>query len=148
MLACGNGGSASMADHFVGELVGTFQDRKRRPFPAIALTNAATLTAIANDFGYLETFARQVDALGRPGDLLVVLSTSGRSPNVVRAADVALQRAMYVLVLTGMAPDPLLAQESDRLMCVRCEGTTGTIQQIHLEILHKMCAELDELEAG
>jgi phosphoheptose isomerase len=148
ILVCGNGGSAAMADHFAGEMVGTYGDRKRRALPCIALTSAASLTAIGNDFGYAETFARQVEAHGRSGDLLIAMSTSGRSENVIRAVAVAMDRGMYVLVLTGMEPDPSLAVQSDRLFCYRCEGSTGTIQQLHLEILHKMCAELDELEAS
>ena len=147
VLVCGNGGSAAQADHFAGEMLGTYLDRNRRPFPAVSLTNASALTAIGNDFGYVETFARQVEALGKPGDLLIVLSTSGRSPNVLRAAEVALRRGLFVLALTGEAPDASLAQQSDRMLCIRCEGDTGQVQQLHLEILHKMCLELDDLEA-
>lgn len=148
VLVCGNGGSAAIADHFAAELVGTFSDRARRPLSAMALTNVAIITAIGNDFGYEHTFARQVEALGNAGDLLVAMSTSGRSPNVLRAVAVALERGLYVLALTGETPDPSLAAESDRLLCIRCVGNTGLIQQLHLEILHKMCAELDELEAS
>ena len=147
VLVCGNGGSAAIADHFAAELVGTFSDRARRPLPAMALTNSAIITAIGNDFGYSETFARQVEAHGKAGDLLIAMSTSGRSENVIRAVVAALRLGLNVFVLTGMTPDPILAAGSDQLLCIRCEGATGTIQQIHLELLHKMCAELDELEA-
>ncbi|SPU49037.1 phosphoheptose isomerase [Bordetella trematum] len=101
ILACGNGGSASDAQHFVAELVGRFE-RDRLPLAGIALnTDTSILTAVANDYGFDEIYERQVNALGQPGDVLVAISTSGNSPNVVRAMEAARDREMHVIALTG-----------------------------------------------
>lgn len=141
LLACGNGGSAAEALHLTGELVGRFQD-DRRPFSAIALgADTAALTAIGNDYGGHETFARQVCAHGRPGDVLVALSTSGTSRNVVAAAKAAHEVGLTVWALTGPAPNTLAAICDDAIT-VRARST-ATVQEVHLAVIHAVCAALD-----
>src|SRR3989304_9000612 len=101
ILACGNGGSSTDAIHFCGEFAGRYE-KDRKPLPAIALTaNQSDLTAIANDYGYDEVFARQVDALGNKGDILIAITTSGNSPNVLKAIEKAKQKGIEVIALTG-----------------------------------------------
>jgi phosphoheptose isomerase len=141
VLACGNGGSAADAQHLVAELVGRFE-RPRRPLPAIALTaETSTLTALVNDFGVEEMFARQVRALGRPGDLLVALSTSGTSANVIAAATAAREIGMGSLALTGRAGGPL-ADACD--LALRVPATsTARVQEAHGAILHALCSVVD-----
>ncbi|MFL6121181.1 SIS domain-containing protein, partial [Actinophytocola sp.] len=113
LLAAGNGGSAAEAQHLTAELVGRF-DRERPPFSAIALhADTSSLTAIGNDYGYAEVFARQVVAHARPKDVLVLLSTSGTSENLLRAADVGRQCGMTVLAMTGPRPNPLAERADD-----------------------------------
>lgn len=142
LLACGNGGSAAEALHLTGELVGRFQD-DRRPFSAIALSaDTAALTAIGNDYGGHETFARQVCAHGRPGDVLVALSTSGTSRNVVTAAKAAHEIGMTVWALTGPAPNTLAAICDDAITVQA--GSAATVQEVHLAVIHAVCAALDE----
>jgi D-sedoheptulose 7-phosphate isomerase len=142
LLACGNGGSAAEALHLTGELVGRFQ-HDRRPFSAIALSaDAAALTAIGNDYGGHETFARQVCAHGRPGDVLVAMSTSGTSRNVVTAAKAAHEVGMTVWALTGPAPNTLAAICDDAITVEA--RSTATVQEVHLAVLHAVCAALDE----
>jgi D-sedoheptulose 7-phosphate isomerase len=141
VLTCGNGGSAAEAQHLTGELVGRF--RSDRPaLPAIALcADSATTTAILNDYGSEEMFARQVRGYGRPGDVLVALSTSGSSPNVVAAAKAGLELGLTVWALTGPAPNPLAAM-ADAAIAVDA-ATTATVQEIHLSIVHALCLALD-----
>jgi D-sedoheptulose 7-phosphate isomerase len=141
VLACGNGGSAAEAQHLTGELVGRF--RFDRPaLPAIALcADSATTTAIANDYGSEEMFARQVRGYGRPGDVLVALSTSGTSPNVVAAAKAGMENGLTVWALTGPAPNPL-ASMADSAIAVEA-ATTATVQELHLSIVHALCLALD-----
>ena len=142
LLACGNGGSAAEAQHLTGELVGRFR-RDRRPFAAIALhADTSAGTAIANDYGFDELYARQVVAHGRPGDVLVALSTSGSSSNVLAAAKAARDVGVTVWGLTGPAPNPLAAI-SDDAICVDAP-TTATVQEIHLSLVHALCLSLDE----
>ena len=141
LLAVGNGGSAAEAQHLTGEIVGRFlQDR--RPFSAVALcAESSSLTAILNDYGVEEVFARQVEAHGRPGDILVVLSTSGRSPNVLAAAKRAHDVGLTVWALTGPEPNPL-AGTADEVLAVPA-GSTAAVQEVHLVAVHALCAAMD-----
>ena len=143
VLAAGNGGSATHADHFVGELVGRFR-RERVPLRAISLTaGPCAVTAVANDYGYDQVFARQVAGLGRAGDVLVLFSTSGRSPNVLAAAGEAARRDVHVLALTGPAPNPLVDAAGDALAVSAPD--TAAVQDAHHVAVHALCAALDEL---
>ncbi|UGT60948.1 SIS domain-containing protein [Nocardia asteroides] len=141
LLACGNGGSAAEAQHLTAELVGRFEG-ERRPLSALALhAETSSITAIVNDYGIDEMFARQVRAHGRPGDVLVVLSTSGSSANVVAAAKAAKEVGMLTWALTGPAPNPLAALCDDAL-AVEAESTS-TVQEMHLLLVHSLCRALD-----
>jgi D-sedoheptulose 7-phosphate isomerase len=134
---CGNGGSAAEAQHFAAELVGRFR-RDRRGLPAVALTtDSSILTSVGNDFGFASVFARQVEALGRPGDLLVVLTTSGRSPNVLEAIRAARKKRMRVAGMTGAA-GAALARRCDVCLVVPSRDTPG-IQEMHLVVGHLCC---------
>ncbi|QAY71169.1 D-sedoheptulose-7-phosphate isomerase [Xylanimonas protaetiae] len=142
LLAVGNGGSAAQAQHLTAELVGRF-DGDRRPLAGVCLSaETSSLTAIVNDYGVDEMFARQVEAHGRPGDVLVALSTSGRSPNVLRAAERARECGVLVWGLVGPLPNPLAARCDDAL--VVAAPNTATVQAVHLVALHAVCAALDE----
>jgi D-sedoheptulose 7-phosphate isomerase len=142
LLAAGNGGSASQAQHLTAELVGRYRD-DRPAFSAIPLcTELAALTAIGNDYGIEELFARQVRAHGRPGDVLVALSTSGGSPNVLAAVDAAAECGLTTWALTGR-PGSALAQRADDSLCVDSPHT-ATVQEIHLIAIHLLCAAVDE----
>ncbi|MPY85440.1 MAG: SIS domain-containing protein [Actinophytocola sp.] len=142
LLACGNGGSAAEAQHLTGELVGKFV-HDRMPLAAIALhADTSTTTAIGNDYGQHEVFARQVRAHGRPGDVFVGLSTSGRSGNVIAAAKTAADCGMTTWALTGPAPNPLAAL-SDDAVAVPADHV-ATVQEMHLAIVHALCAALDQ----
>ena len=142
LLACGNGGSAAEAQHLTGELVGRFR-HDRRPLAAIALhADSSAATAILNDYGADELYARQVHAHGRPGDVLVALSTSGTSSNVLAAAKAAHDIGVTVWSLTGPAPSPLSAI-SDDAICVDAPSV-ATVQEIHLCLVHALCLALDE----
>jgi D-sedoheptulose 7-phosphate isomerase len=141
LLACGNGGSAAEAQHLTGELVGRFR-HDRRPYAAIALhTDTSAGTAIVNDYGPDELYARQVLAHGRPGDVLVAFSTSGTSSNVLAAAKAARDVGVTVWALTGPAPNPLAAI-SDDAICVEA-ATVATVQEIHLSLVHALCLSFD-----
>jgi D-sedoheptulose 7-phosphate isomerase len=125
-----------------GELLGRFRE-ERRPLPAIALcADSSTVTAIVNDYGAEELFARQVQAYGRRGDVLVALSTSGTSPNIIAAAKAGLDLGVTVWALTGPAPNPLAAL-SDSAIAVNAP-TVATVQEIHLCLVHALCIALDE----
>jgi type III pantothenate kinase len=142
LLAVGNGGSAAEAQHLTAELVGRFE-RDRRALSALCLHgDTSSLTAIANDFGIEEAYARQVCAHGRPGDVLVALSTSGRSPNVLAAARAAHDCGLTVWGLTGAAPNPL-AELCDEVVAIAAERTC-TVQELHLVAIHVLCAAVDE----
>jgi D-sedoheptulose 7-phosphate isomerase len=142
LLVAGNGGSAAEAQHLTAELVGRYL-ADRPPLSAIALhAETSSLTAIGNDFGLAEAFARQVAAHGRPGDTLLVLSASGRSENVLAAADRARSLGIRVWALTGPAPNPLAAVADDAI-CVAAPDT-ATIQEVHLVAIHTLCDALDE----
>ena len=142
LLAAGNGGSAAEAQHLTAELVGRFLT-ERRPFSAIALcAETSSLTTIVNDYGADEMFARQVEAHGRPGDVLVLLSTSGRSPNVVRAAARGRAGDLTVWGLTGPGPSPLAAL-CDETLAIEAPSTAA-VQALHLVAVHALCAAVDE----
>jgi len=143
LLACGNGGSAAEAQHLTAELVGRFKD-ERMPLSAISLhADTSALTAIANDYGVEEIFARGVRGHGRQGDVLVALSTSGTSPNVLAAVKAGHEMGMTCWALTGSAPNPLAAMCDDAI-CVEAD-TTATVQEIHLLCVHALCIALDEV---
>lgn len=140
---CGNGGSASQAQHLAGELVGRFR-RERPAYAALALTtDTAILTAIGNDYGYEEVFRRQVEGLLVPGDLLIALSTSGNAENILRAVDEAKRRRVTTVGLTGQGGGRL-AEVAD--LCLRVpHAQTSTVQEAHLAIGHLLC---DLIEKG
>lgn len=152
VFVAGNGGSAAEAQHFAAELVGRFK-RERQPYAVLSLTtDTSILTAIANDYGYQEVFARQVVGLGQPGDLLVTFSTSGESENLIRAAVAAQQCLMRVIAITGERPSRL---ERHAGVAVRIPSTdTAIAQELHMVVTHILCdlveAELSgcEGEAG
>ena len=141
LLAAGNGGSAAEAQHLTSELVGRYRD-DRPPFSAIALhAETSATTAIANDYGVEEIFARQVRAHGRPGDVLMLLSTSGRSANVLAAADAGAECGLITWALTGPAPNPLAERVHECLAVA--SPHTATVQEIHLIAVHLVCAAVD-----
>jgi D-sedoheptulose 7-phosphate isomerase len=143
LLAAGNGGSAAQAQHLVSELVGKL-DADRPPMSGIALcAETSALTAIANDYGYDEVFARQVRAHAREGDIVVLLSTSGRSRNVLAAADAARQLGLTVWGLTGALPNPLAARCTEALAVPSVD--TQVVQELHLVAVHLLCGYLDSL---
>jgi D-sedoheptulose 7-phosphate isomerase len=142
LLAAGNGGSAAEAQHLVAELVGKL-DGDRPPLSAIALTaETSGLTAIGNDYGYHEVFARQVRAHGRPGDVVMLLSTSGRSPNVLAAARAAGELGLVTWGLTGQLPNPLAELCDETLAVPSPHGQV--VQELHLVAVHMLCAYVDE----
>jgi phosphoheptose isomerase len=141
LLAAGNGGSAAQAQHLTSELVGRYVN-ERMPLSAIPLcSEPSALTAIGNDYGMEEAFARQVRAHGRPGDLLVALSTSGRSSNVIAAAATARSGGMKVWALTGRAPNPLTELADDAIAIDA--SATATVQELHLVIVHLLCETIE-----
>ncbi len=141
LLAAGNGGSAAQAQHLTAELVGRY--RQERPaYSAIALhAETSSVTAIGNDYGFDQVYARQVSAHGRPGDVLVLLSTSGRSANLITAAVTGRAAGLRVWALTGPGPNPL-AEAADEALCVDA-ATTATVQEAHLVAVHLLCACFD-----
>jgi type III pantothenate kinase len=146
LLAAGNGGSAAEAQHLTGELVGRFL-RERRPFSAISLhAESSSFTAILNDYGPDEVFARQVEGHGRPGDILVLLSTSGASNNVLHAAKRGHELGLQVWALTGPAPNQL-ASIADSALAIRA-GSTAAVQEVHLLAIHALCAAFDQVLAS
>ncbi|MEY2803980.1 MAG: hypothetical protein RL657_1316 [Pseudomonadota bacterium] len=149
VLACGNGGSAADCQHFAAEFVGRFE-RERPELAAIALTtDSSILTAIANDYHYDQIFAKQVRALGQPGDVLLAISTSGNSSNVIAAMQAAHEREMTVVALTGKGGGRMgtLLRETDFHLCVPHERT-ARIQEVHLLTLHCLCDGVDTMLLG
>ncbi|HYV05018.1 MAG TPA: D-sedoheptulose 7-phosphate isomerase [Blastocatellia bacterium] len=137
ILLCGNGGSAADAQHIAAELVGRYE-QQRRAFPTVALTtDTSALTAIANDYGFEEIFARQVEALAVPGDVLIAISTSGKSPNVIKAADQARAIGCQTIALTGCLGEPLAAHCD--LAVVVPSDRTSRVQEAHITIGHIWC---------
>jgi D-sedoheptulose 7-phosphate isomerase len=147
LLAAGNGGSAAQAQHLTAELVGRYRS-DRSPYSAICLSSeTSTLTAVINDYPAGELFARQVEAHGREGDVLVLMSTSGKSENVVEAARRGRERGLEVWAMTGPVPNPLAAEATD--YCAVDAPYTATVQELHLVGLHILCAALDRtLDVG
>ncbi|MFI1071476.1 SIS domain-containing protein [Streptomyces puniciscabiei] len=142
LLVAGNGGSAAQAQHLTAELVGRYRD-DRPPFSAVALhADTSSTTAIANDYGVQEIFARQTVAHGRPGDVLMLLSTSGASANLLTAAERARRLGMTVWALTGRAPNPLQLGADDAL-CVDAP-VAATVQELHLVAVHMLCEAFDQ----
>ncbi len=143
LLFCGNGGSAADAQHLAAELSGRFY-KNRAPLYAEALhVNTSYLTAVANDYGYEESFARMVRAAGRSGDVLVAMSTSGNSPNILKAAEAARSLGMQVVAFTGRSGGKLAAK-ADLLLAVPSEDTPR-IQECHILLGHIWCEMLEEL---
>jgi D-sedoheptulose 7-phosphate isomerase len=141
LLACGNGGSAEQAQHLTAELVGRYRS-DRPPLAALPLTSdMAAVTAIVNDYGAEEVFARQVRAHGRPGDLLVCLSTSGTSRNVLAAAQAGTEAGLTTWALTGPAPNPLASTCAEAITVDA--PAVCTIQEVHLAAIHMLCAAVD-----
>jgi len=149
VLTCGNGGSAADAQHFSSEMLNRFE-MERPGLPAIALTtDSSTLTSIANDYQFDDIFAKQIRALGQPGDVLVAMSTSGNSPNIVNAMHAAHDRDMIVVALTGrdggMISDLLIKQDVE----IRVPATsTARIQEVHILIIHCLCDLIDQQLLG
>lgn len=146
VFAFGNGGSAADAQHFVAELVGRFV-KERRALPAVALsTDTSILTAIGNDYGFDRVFARQIEALGHAGDVAIGITTSGRSPNVLRALEAAAAQGLTTVALTGRD-----GGEAGRTAAVHvnvAESSTARIQEVHTTVLHLICELVDEGMAG
>jgi type III pantothenate kinase len=141
VLAVGNGGSAAEAQHLTAELVGRYVT-ERQPLSALCLHgDTSAMTAICNDYGIQEMYARQVRAHGRPGDVLIALSTSGRSENIVAAVQAAAACGLTTWALTGPAPNPL-AELCDDAVAIRA-ATTATVQELHLVAVHVLCAAID-----
>ncbi len=144
ILACGNGGSAADCQHFAAELVGRFE-RERLPLPGLALTtDTSLLTAVGNDYSFNDIFAKQVQAFGQSGDVLLALSTSGNSPNVVAAIEAALERDMRIVALTGKGGGAIGKQltDADVHICVP-HDRTARIQEVHLLTIHCLCDGID-----
>ena len=144
VLACGNGGSAADAQHFAAEFVGRFE-RERPELGAIALTtDSSILTAVANDYSYEQIFAKQVRALGHSGDVLLAITTSGSSPNVLAAIQAAHERDMTVVALTGKGGGKMnqVLRETDVHICVP-HDRTARIQEVHLLAIHCICDGVD-----
>jgi len=141
LLVAGNGGSAAQAQHLSAEIVGRYGP-DRAPFSAVSLhSEPSALTAIMNDYGIEEVFARQVQAHGRPGDICVLMSTSGRSPNVIAAALRALECGLRTWAMTGAVPNQL-AQVADEVLPICCPSAC-TVQELHLVALHLICEAMD-----
>ncbi|MFJ9795594.1 SIS domain-containing protein [Streptomyces sp. NPDC101145] len=147
LLAAGNGGSAAQAQHLTAELVGRYR-RERPAYSAISLhAETSSVTAIGNDYGFDQVYARQVAAHGRPGDVLLLLSTSGRSGNLIAAAATARSAGLRVWALTGPAPNPL-AEAAHEALCVDAPST-ATVQETHLVAVHVLCECFDSaVETG
>jgi D-sedoheptulose 7-phosphate isomerase len=149
VMACGNGGSAADAQHFAAELLNRFE-KERPPLAAIALTtDTSTLTSIANDYAFDQVFAKQVAGLGRAGDVLLAISTSGNSPNVLEAIRVAHAVGVRVVALTGKGGGTIGKQlKSDDIhLCVPADRT-ARIQEVHLLTIHCLCDGIDALILG
>lgn len=144
ILSCGNGGSAGDAQHFAAEMLNRYES-ERPSLPAIALsTDTSTITAIANDYSYEEIFSKQIKALGQAGDILLAISTSGNSKNVVQAIQVAQQRQMQVIALTGRDGGVIASILNETNIELRVPSqSTARIQEVHLLIIHCLCDFID-----
>ncbi len=145
ILSCGNGGSAADAQHFSSELLNRFE-MERPGLPAIALTtDSSTLTSIANDYRYEDVFAKQVRALGQDGDVLLAISTSGRSPSIVSAIDAAHERGMLVVALSGRDGGEMPNHLNEEDVEIRVPAdSTARIQEVHLLVIHCLCEQIDQ----
>ncbi|HKR44779.1 MULTISPECIES: phosphoheptose isomerase [Paraburkholderia] len=149
ILACGNGGSAATAQQLAAELIGRFE-RERPGLPALALTtDASVLTAVANDYAYEQVFAKQVRALGQPGDVLLAITTSGNSVNVLAAIQEAHEREMVVIALTGKGGGDVnsVLADTDIQLCVPSDRT-ARVQEVHLLTIHCLCDGIDAMLLG
>jgi len=143
ILLCGNGGSAADAQHIAAELVGRYE-KARRSFPAIALTtDTSALTALSNDFGFEDVFARQVMGLAQSGDVLIAISTSGRSPNILNAVAKAREAGCRTIALTGAGAEPLAS--ACEVAVIVPAMRTSRVQEAHITIGHLWCEMVDEL---
>jgi len=144
VMACGNGGSAADAQHFAAELLNRFE-MERRPLAGLALTtDSSTLTSVANDYAYERIFAKQVQGLGRPGDVLLAISTSGNSPNVLAAMRAAHERGVAVVVLSGRDGGAMAGALDDGDVEIRVPAPrTARVQEVHLLAIHCMCDLID-----
>ena len=144
ILSCGNGGSAGDAQHFSAELLNRYET-ERPPLPAVALTtDSSTLTSIANDYHYDEVFSKQVRALGNEGDVLLAISTSGNSANVIKAIEVAVSRDMPIVALTGKDGGDIAGLLGENDVEIRVPSNrTGRIQEVHLLAIHCLCDAID-----
>lgn len=144
ILTCGNGGSAGDAQHFSSELLNRFE-RERPSLPAIALTtDSSTVTSIANDYSYNEIFSKQIRALGNPGDVLLAISTSGNSANVIQAIQAAHEREMTVVALTGKDGGGMASLLTAEDVEIRVPSdVTARIQEVHLVVIHCLCDFID-----
>ncbi len=149
ILSCGNGGSAADAQHFSSELLNRFE-MERPGLPAMALTtDASTVTSISNDYSYEEIFSKQVRALGKPGDVLLGISTSGNSENVIRAIDAAHERGMNVVAFSGRDGGRMADMFAEGDVEIRVPATrTARIQEVHLLVIHCLCDLIDTTLLG
>jgi D-sedoheptulose 7-phosphate isomerase len=147
VLTFGNGGSAADAQHLAEEMIGRYE-RNRRPLPAVSLTSDGTaLTCIANDFGFDEIFARQVEALANPGDIVIGLSTSGNSSNVLKALQAAKKKSAITVALLGRGGGKIAGQ-ADHSLIVPQAKTANEVQEMHVMIVHLLCEIVDRWAAG
>jgi len=149
ILSCGNGGSAADAQHFSAEMLNRFE-MERPGLPAIALTtDTSTLTSIANDYQFADIFSKQIRALGQPGDILLAISTSGSSHNIIHAIDAAHDRSMIIIALTGREGGEVANLMRDSDIEIRVPGwSTARIQEVHLMIIHSLCDLIDRQLLG
>jgi D-sedoheptulose 7-phosphate isomerase len=144
VMACGNGGSAADSQHFAGEMVNRFF-KERRPYAGLALsTDSSVLTCIGNDYSFDDVFEKQVRALGRKGDVLVGISTSGNSKNICRAVEAAREMGILTVVLVGGKGGKLAAM-ADRVFSISCTACTPRIQEGHILIIHALCERIEEI---
>lgn len=143
LLICGNGGSAADAQHFAAEMIGRLT-RDRAPIPAMALsTDTSILTAIANDYSVDDVFSRQVQALGTTKDILIALSTSGNSPNVIKAVEFAKQRGLYSIALLGKGGGTLASLVDDAMIVP--SHSSQRIQEVHITVIHTWCELIEDV---
>ena len=142
IISCGNGGSMTDAMHFAEELCGKFRS-ERESFPAIAISDPSFLSCVANDYGYDSVFSRFVEGMGKQGDVLLAISTSGSSKNVLRAAETAHKKNMHIIALTGM-PGSELQKQADYCITVPHSGYADRIQEVHIKIIHAFIHAIEQ----
>lgn len=143
IISCGNGGSLCDATHFAEELTGRYR-KDRKPYPAIAINDPAYITCVGNDYSFDEIFSRYVEGVGKAGDILFAISTSGNSPNVVKAAEAAKLKDMHVISLTGTQTNHL-SRHSDISIQVPSIGFSDRVQEIHIKIIHILIQVIEHL---